>query len=213
MKKVFMFIISIMLVGVFATPAMAYSATGYRQFEDIEIAYGNDVYLLINTSLSAKRKNLEKVKWRFFGPSVYVKTNKVPVKYKKYDAFSRSNRTNNILQYDYTYRMSMTGEMCIDTASQTGLDVSAKIDIVNLGVEESIKKSIGVSLEIGIMKEVNYTITVDPHTKVTMYITGDALLSQGAVKYFIFGIPVYKTNWEYIDVVTEFYEFNEEIYY
>lgn len=212
MKKAFIFMIYVMVSMIIFTPINAYSQTGYRQFEDIEIENGNGVYLLINTSLKTKKKNLEQVKWRLFGPSVYIKNNKVPVKYKKFDAFSRSNRTNNVLEYDYTYRMNMSGEMCIDSTSASGYDVSAKIDILNMSVEESIKKSIGATLEVGVMKEVNYTITVDPHTKVTMYITGDALLSQGAIKYYIFGIPIIKTNWEYIDIVTEFYEFNEEIY-
>ena len=45
-----------------------------------------------------------------------------------------------------------------------------------------------------------------------MYLTGDAYLSQGAAIYYFFGIPIVKKNWEYIDVLTEYYEFYEESY-
>ena len=211
MKKLLLYILMIMLLCFSFDKVYAYSSTGYKEFEEIEILREN-VYLLNNTLLTTKKKDLQKVKWRFFGPSVYVKNKNVSVKYKKYDAFSRSNRTNNALEYEYTYRVNMTGEMNVENSTSVGADASVKIDIVNAKIEESIKKSIGASLEVGVMKEVNYTITVDPHTKVTMYITGDAMLSQGAVKYYLFGIPIYKSNWEYIDVITEYYEFNEEIY-
>lgn len=212
MKKLFVFIISIMISSLFILPVHAYSSTGYRQFEDIEIVNRDDVYLLINTSLKTRKNNLSHVKWRLFGPSVYIKHNKVKVKYKKFDTFSRSNKTNNTLEYDYTYKFNVSGEFNVDQSSTSGADISGKVEVINIAVEESIKEAIGASLEVDVSKEVNYTITVDPHTKVTMYITGDALLSQGAVKYYIFGIPVFKSNWEYIDVVTEYYEFYEEIY-
>jgi hypothetical protein len=212
MKKIFVFTIMIMITTFLSSPVFAYTSTGYNEFENIEILYRDDVYLLINTTLKTKKKNLEQVKWRFFGPSVYVKNSKVKVKYKKFDAFTRSNKTNNKLEYDYTYRFTLNGQFNLDQTYSTSSDVSAKIEIVNVAVEDSIKNAIGSSIELGVMKEVKYTITVDPHTKVTMYVTGDALLSQGAVKYYFFGIPIFKANWEYIDVVTEYYEFNEEIY-
>lgn len=212
MKKILTITICIMIMSLFILPVNAYSQTGYREFEDIEILYRDDVYLLVNTTLKSRKDNLSKVKWRMFGSSVYVKHDKVKVKYKKFDAFCRSNKTNNVLEYDYTYRFNVNGEFNIEQSSSNTAEASAKIKMVDATIEQSIKNAIGISLEVGVMKEVNYTITVDPHTKVTMYITGDALLSQGAVKYYFFGIPIIKSNWEYIDVVTEYYEFNEEIY-
>lgn len=212
MKKIFCFIISLFLLIFLASPTYAYSDTGHNQYEDIEIVSRDDVYLLVNSSLKTKKQNLEKVRWRLFGPSVYVKAQNVKVKYKKFDSFCRSNRTNNVLEYEYTLEFNVSSQISVDTSVTTGAEVGAKINAINLAVEQSIKQSIGATIDVGLSKEVNYTITIDPHTKVTMYITGDALLSQGAVKYFFFGIPVYKSNWEYIDVVTEFYELNEEIY-
>ena len=126
MKKIFVLIMFILINMLFITPTLAYTSTGYKQFEDIEILYRDDVYLLINSSLKTKKKNLEQVKWRFFGASVYVKHNKVKVKYKKFDAFSRSNKTNNTLEYDYTYRFTLDGEFNIDQTYTSATDASAK---------------------------------------------------------------------------------------
>lgn len=212
MKKLLCFVFVTLFFFGFSSSVHAYSNTGYALLEDIEILHNDDVYLLINTSLKTRKENLKKVKWRFFGASVYTKVSRVPVKYKKFDSFSRSNKTNNVLEYDYTYKMNLTSEISTDVSSNLSAGVGAKIKLVDLSIEESIKQAVGFSSQVEMSKEVNYTITIDPHTKVTMYITGDALLSQGAVKYYVFGIPIYQSNWEYIDIVTEYYEFYEEIY-
>ena len=49
-----------------------------------------------------------------------------------------------------------------------------------------------------------------PYTKLTLMVRGDCVVSNGVGKYYVFGIPFSKGTWEYIDFVTEYYEFFEE---
>lgn len=186
--------------------------TGHRDFSEIIIDEDDDIYLLINTSLSYRKKALNNVKWRLFGPSVYVSINKARVGYKKNDVFSRSNKTSNVIEYDFKYTTTTKIKISSDFTRKNTVDVSAKISQFGGSIEESISNALGIANEVGYSKEVDYTITINPYSKVTMYITGEALLSQGAVKYYFFGIPIYKSNWECIDIVSEFYELYEESY-
>ena len=64
MKKVLLYLVFVILLCFSFDIVYAYSSTGYKEFEDIEILRDN-VYLLNNTSLTTKKKDMKKVKWRF----------------------------------------------------------------------------------------------------------------------------------------------------
>lgn len=212
-KKYFKFLLLIILFTFISLNLNSYVfATGYNEFKELEIVDRDDVYLLVNNSRKNKNANLSKVKWKLFGPSVYVSVKNVKVKYKKHDIFSRSNRTSNTLEYEYTYTASAKSKITTDYGNTNTTDIGIKFEIISASIKKSINEAIGLSSEVSISKELNYTITVNPYSKVTMYVTGDGVLSQGAVKYYFFGIPIYKTNWEIIDILTEYYEFYEESY-
>lgn len=206
-----MVILTIMLIMPFSK-VNAYSETGHRNFEEIYLPEGRGLYLLKNSSPKRLREELRQVKWRFFGPSVHVTLNSVRVGYKKNNVFCRSNKTSNVLEYEYKYTSTLKSKISSDQKYVYDLSAKVKINIVDAAIEESISNAINLTTESSTTKEVNYTITVDPYTKVTVYITGEALLSQGAVKYYMFGIPLFQSNWEVIDVITEYYEFYEEVY-
>ncbi len=189
-----------------------YSYTGHKDFEEIYFPEYVDAYLLVNTTKKMQKENIKKVPWKLFGPSVYVRHYNIPVKYKKYDIFTRSNKTSNALEYEYKYTTTFKHKSSIDYKETGGADVGVKIDIINASIDSGISKAININTETSISGELNYTIIVDPYTKVTVYLTGDAYLSQGAAIYYFFGIPIVKKNWEFIDVLTEYYEFYEESY-
>lgn len=214
MKKViFISLLTLFVLFVFSiNNVQGYSYTGHRDFEEIYFPEYVDAYLLVNTTKKMQRENISKVRWKLFGTSIYIKHYNIPVKYKKYDIFTRSNKTSNTLEYEYKYTTTLKHKSSIDYKESSGADISAKIEIINLSVDDSISKALGLSTEATFTGELNYTITVDPYTKVTVYLTGDAYLSQGAAIYYFFGIPIVKKNWEYIDVLTEYYEFYEESY-
>ena len=118
-KKYFKFLLLIILVTFISLNLNSYVfATGYNEFKELEIVDRDDVYLLVNNSRKNKNANLSKVKWKLFGPSVYVSVKNVKVKYKKHDILSRSNRTSNTLEYEYTYTASAKSTAHKDTAEQ-----------------------------------------------------------------------------------------------
>ena len=186
--------------------------TGHPMFDEIIIPSERNVYLLVNKSLSSKKKQLSSVRWKLFGTSVYTEISKMRVKFKRPNAFVRSNKTSNVIEYEYTYTSSLKTKFSYQYDEKGKFDASVKIAKVGGGIESEIKKALGVSAEIDVMRELNYTITISPYTKVTIYSTGEAYLSQGALKYYFLGIPIYSTNWEQIEVIAEYYELYEEKY-
>ena len=56
-------------------------------------------------------------------------------------------------------------------------------------------------------------IVVAPKTKLTVSIRGEARLNNGVCRYHILGIGFNKGEWEYIDVVNEYYDYYEETVY
>ena len=186
--------------------------TGHPYFDEIIIPEDKDVYLLVNSSLSVRKKQLSKVKWRLFGTSVYTEVYKQKVTFKRPNVFVRSNKTGNVIEYDYKFNSSLKAKLSFQKDEKSKADFTAKIGKFGGGVEADVNEALGVSIESGVSQELSYTITVSPHSKLTIYSTGEAYLSQGALKYYLFGVPVYQTNWEHLEVIAEHYEFYEEKY-
>lgn len=186
--------------------------TGHPLFDEIIIPDDRKVYLLVNSSLTTKKKQLSKVKWKLFGSSIHTEIYKMKVGFKRPNAFVRSNKTSNVIEYEYTFTSSLKTKYSFQKDEKSKLDISTKIKDFGLSLESEVNKALGITLESSVTQELNYTITISPYTKVTIYSTGEAFLSQGAMKYYVFGIPIYSTNWEQIEVIAEYYELYEEKY-
>ena len=186
--------------------------TGHPLFDEIIIPSERNVYLLANKSLTSKKKQLSKVKWKLFGSSVYTEIYKMRVEFKRPNTFVRSNKTSNVIEYEYTFTSSLKAKYSFQKDENAKIDFSVKISKIGGAIESEVNRVLGLSLEGDITQELNYTITISPYTKVTIYSTGEAYLSQGAMKYYFLGVPIYSTNWEQIEVIAEYYELYEEKY-
>lgn len=184
--------------------------TGHPGYEEINIPAEKEVYLLVNTTKATKKKMVDKVGWRLFGWSVYVNANKVSVTYKKENIFARANRTSNVVQYEYTFKDIVNVKTSVELDSSLKQGISGKTNGISLSLDKTIRGAIGITKTIEQIKQLEYTITVDPYTKVTMSIRGDAKLSNGGAKNYFLGICVSKGNWEYLDIVNEYYDLYEE---
>ena len=77
---------------------------------------------------------------------------------------------------------------------------------VNAKVEGNIKNVTSNQT----IEQTSFTVTVMPNYKLIFRETGEALVTNGVSKYYFFGITFSKGEWEYIDVVTRYYELYEE---
>ena len=90
------------------------------------------------------------------------------------------------------------------------MKASGKIDSVSIGLDTSIRGEIGMKSTISFEEEVDFTVKIMPNKKVSLLVKGIATLSNGASKYYFLGICTKKNYWEYIDVLSEYYELYEE---
>lgn len=216
MRKLLKVVLMIFIIFIFTcivkNEIYASSQTGHPSFDEIILPEGRNIYLLANSKLSTKKKRLSKVNWKMFGASVYTDLYKVRVGFKKPNTFVRSNRTSNVIEYEYTFTTTLKAKYSYNKDETSKLDVSAKISKFGASLETKVNEELGITVEGSIEQELNYTITINPYTKVSIYSTGEAYLSQGAMKYYFFGIPIYSCNWENIEVIAEYYELYEENY-
>ena len=76
-----------------------------------------------------------------------------------------------------------------------------------------LESDIGLKSDISFEEEMDFTIKILPQKKVSLIVKGKATISSGANKYYFLGICTKKGYWEYVDVISEYYElYEEEIY-
>ena len=92
-------------------------------------------------------------------------------------------------------------------------EVSGKVKAVSLAFDLSIKGEYDKKEKNTTTETTNFAINIHPNTKVSLVVMVEGLLSNGASKFYIFGIPLKKGTWEYIEPVREYYELREEIVY
>lgn len=188
----------------------ASSYTGYDDFEDYVVPVGSHARLLVNIPKSEKQKAIEAVKWRFVGWSVKNITAQEPIIYQAKTIFSRSNKTQEAISFKYTVS---DGSVVTKTTSFTGSitsKASGKIKNLSLGLDATAKYSSEKEVENSHEEATSFIVNIYPNKKVSLLVKGIAVVTNGGSKYFFLGIPVKKGNYEYIDVITEYYELYEE---
>lgn len=209
MKKIICFIITILLITGCSYVSAA-SETGHSYFKKVFIASESDARLLINLNLEQKNHFLSQVKRKFIGWSIYTKSKNIPVKYEAHTIFSRSNDTKNPISFEYKSKYENEVETSVNTTGSLTTKISGKIKTVGVNLDNLIRLEIGKNTTISTTEETSFKVTIYPQTRVSLIVKGDARLSNGASKYYFFGICFKKGCWEYIDVASEYYELSEE---
>ena len=202
------FIFSLLLISFINVNAG--TKTGHKEFTKITFLYNDEAYLLIEMSNTQLDEMMKKVKRKAFGWSTYTNIINNEVVYEAGSIFSRSNNTSQPIDFTYSTVASTSKQLTSNLSGTLAMKASGKIDAVSLGLDTSIRGEIGTKNTISLEEEVDFSVKIMPNKKVSLLVKGIATLSNGASKYYFLGICTKKNYWEYIDVMSEYYELYEE---
>ncbi len=203
-------IVCFVLISVSSTKIFAASSSGHSGFESITFPEQSKARLLVDMSEKQKKDAIKKVKWKFFGWSTNNILTRQPVYYIGQTIFSRANRTSSPIEFDYAMKVGKTTSNSVAVSGGLTAKASGKIKAVSLGIDFKANAEWEKIVKQTEEEKTSFTIKIKPNTKISLYIKGKAELTNGGSKYFVCGIPVKKGNFEFIDVITEYYELYEE---
>ncbi len=213
MKKIIkmnLFITIITIIVCSLNGVQAGTKTGHSEFNEINFLYNQDGKLIIEMSNAEKKAMLKKVKRKAFGWSSYANIINNTVVYTADTIFARANDTNQTIEFNYSTTSSRKNQLTSALSGTLSLKTSGKIDDISVGLDGSIRSEIGQKTEISFEEETDFNIRIDPGKKISLLVKGKANLSNGASKYYFCGVTTSKKIWEYVDVISEYYELYEE---
>lgn len=184
--------------------------TGHPTFQSIAIPKISRAKLLVSFSDQEKSEALDNVKRKLFGWSVYVVNENQTVTYVGETIFARLNNTREPLKFNYATSESTSQEITRSATGTVGLKIAGKIKTLTTGLDSAIKVEVGVKEKEERSVKQDFTIIVQPKTKVTVSAKGEARLNNGACKYYLLGIAFKKGMWETVDIINQYYDFYEE---
>lgn len=210
MKKIYIFILTIFIINLlFLARITTFAKSGHNEYQEITLN-NKQKKLLINLTNEEKKKLQKQVKWNFFGWGYYLLNENEEATFVGKTIFSRSNLTKEAIVFNYSATSVTTSETTVSTDGSLGISASAKGKILSGGLDAKIRKVVGNTNSTKYTEDTSFKCTIRPLYKVTLLSKGTALVSTGAAKYFILGIPFNKGSFEIIDCVSEYYELREE---
>lgn len=210
MKKVILFILCLFGVLIGISKVNAATITGHDDF--LNIYFGNSERLINQYGEDEIKELAKNVKKKVFGWStVHINYNN-RVKYDGKIIFSKINKTDIPFYFEYKLKEE---EISTRSVNVNG-SVSAKITGTIQKIKTTLTGGLGADIDYDDQNknttEILTIIRMDimPNKKVTMLTTGDAFVSSGYSKYYLFGITIRKGLWETIETETIYYELREE---
>lgn len=213
MKKLFKLNICIVIVTIIMCSlhhVQAGTKTGHKEFNEIDFLYNQNTRLLVELNGMERKSILNHVRRKAFGWSSYTNLLNLVVSYTADTIFSRSNHTNQIVEFNYATTSTRKNQLTKNLSGTLALKTSGKVDDISLTLDHSIRSEIGYKTEISFEEETDFDIKIEPGKKISLIVKGKANLSNGASKFYFFGIPTSQKLWEYVDVINEYYELYEE---
>lgn len=206
--NIFIILLSLILISIISVDAG--TKTGHQEFTKITFLYNPEALLLIEMDDNKLDSMMKNVKKKVFGWSTYTNIVNYDVVYEAGSIFSRSNNTSQPIDFTYSTSSQTSVQTSINGSSSIALKASGKIDAVSLGLESSVRTEIGVKKTVSFEESVDFTVKIMPNKKVSLLVKGNAILSNGASKYYFLGICTKKNFWEFVDIMSEYYELYEE---
>lgn len=210
MKKIVLSI-SLFILLLIGSVNVSASSTGHDEYYDIEFPNIGGVKLLINMSNEEKNNMIKGVKRRAFGWSSYCVIRDEEVLCTGDTIFSRSNLTKESYKFNYKLVTTSTTETSYSFTGDLKGKGSGKIDKVSVSLDLSMKGGYKKNVKNTSTETTNFSIDIEPNTKISLVVMVEGLLSRGASRFYIFGISFQKGTWEYIEPVREYYELREEV--
>lgn len=206
MKKVLILFFILFItngINVKATP------TGHKEFTSIEFVDGGSLLSWMSDfEIKEALKNMGKAKfwgWKDSYICLDVKAN-----YVGDILFSKSNRTKQSLEVDYYLEEVTSTKTSTKVTGSISAKVKGDIKKINGEINGSYEREKTDASTVTKTEETKIKVTIRPNTKVTYQVVGEAYVTNGLSKYYIFGINVKQGSWEYIAVETRYYELIEE---
>lgn len=185
-----------------------YTTTGHEQFEEFIVPKGRRI--LISYTDNEIKKKYKDVSFKLFGSEVSYFDKYIPIEYKSTVIFSRSNKTRE--SYTFAYNLETVKYEKVTIAVKGSINAKAvfkikKVD-VSTGGDFSLSYDKTTSTEVTESGKLN--VVIYPNKKVTLRIVGDARVSNGVSKYYLFGVCLKKGAFEIVEITSTIYEMLEE---
>jgi len=209
MKKI---IICIILLGmIWSSPVTHAKDTGHASFEEITFESNSTTKLLVDMNYQEKANaHKELTSKKFIGWVVGTMNRNADATYVAETIFSRSNVTSTPFEFNYSLKEGDTIETSVSADGSIASKNKGKIKSVEAALDILIRGQIAKKSTATKSEETKIKINIEPNTKISMKIKGEAKVSNGVGKYFFFGIKFKSGEWEYVDVITKYYELSEE---
>jgi hypothetical protein len=208
MKKMLSFFI-VGLMSIFnASTIEKYTPTGHEQFSKLEFV--EDRCLLKDLDQEYIDSKLKDMKSKFWGTRTEYLYQYEDANYVGSVVFSRSNKSDQPYIFDYTLTEVEFNERSISVEGSISLKGTIKTKKVEGSGQIEVKTKYSESESYQKTEKSQMKITVFPNRKITLQVAGEAKISSGFSKYFVFWICTQKGAWETVDVVTSYFELVEE---
>lgn len=191
----------------------ASEVTNHPEFQEIRIPKGSSAKLIKDMDDRVIEGAYASLKKRFLGWSINVIVANQMVQYTGDTVFAKKNNTSQYLKYTYYCKQEESITTSVSASSTISGKASGKIKAVSASLDAEIRGEIGKKTYVSKSESTEILITIPPMKKLTITIRGEARLNNGVCKYYILGIPFKKGEWEYIDVINEYYDYYEETVY
>ncbi|HHZ18253.1 MAG TPA: hypothetical protein GX390_03085 [Acholeplasmataceae bacterium] len=124
--------------------------------------------------------------------------------------FARVNRTSDPIKFDYSIKETDYIERSVKTTGSISGSFGGKINKIDGKLQGEYKREVTKKTTKTTIEDIAFSVVVKPYTRLTYRITGEALVTNGVSKYYVLGIMMKKGSWEYIDIITTFFELYEE---
>ena len=185
-------------------------AAGHQDFQEIILPNYSFAKLLDEYTNDELYNEYKKVKKKVFGWSIKQINDDIKVKFVGNTIFSKANNTNQELSFVYTFEEEKFVESSVSVEGDLGIDVSGKVKTVSGGLDGKIRKQIGSKTQNTTLETTRTTLNIPAKRKLTIVTKGEAYLNTGVACYYFLGIRFKKGAWEYIDVISEYYDYYEE---
>ena len=196
------------LLTIFIVP-LKINATSHPDFKEIIFPKHSFAKLLEDYTTNELNKEYKLVKRKVFGWNVRQMNKDVKVKFIGNTVFSKANNTNRELSFIYTFEEEDFIESSVSVTGDIGLDVSGKVKVISGSLNAKVRKEIGSKTHKTTVENTRITLVIPPKRKLTVVNKGEAYLNTGVACYYFLGIRFKKGAWEYVDVISEYYDYYE----
>jgi hypothetical protein len=206
MKKIFVFIVLLLLSGMLSMQISA--AYGHDAFTGISLE--DDGKLLTEMTSEEIEEGYKAMgKRKFLGWKHHYFLIEGKASYIGEVIFAKSNRTGQPIEVNYVLQEKKYNETSWKISGSISGKIEAKVKKANIGGSAEVEGEKKGLDSFTRFEETKFKVTVEPNHRIVFHVTGDCVITNGVSKQYIFGICFKKGSWEYLDVLTTYYELLE----